>query len=93
MISEESCDTEDWSNDAEITGIHYILKYIKQKNIILNSNTGNVTVLFCIFDQINEGLMSKRHAMFENINIVMFPHFWAVLYFCMITERASQLQL
>ncbi len=33
MISEGSCDTEDWSNDAEnsalITGIHYILQYIK----------------------------------------------------------------
>jgi len=33
MISEGSCDTEDCSNDAEnsalITGINYILKYIK----------------------------------------------------------------
>ncbi len=33
MISEGSCDTEDWSNDAEnlalITEINYILKYIK----------------------------------------------------------------
>ncbi len=32
MISEGSCDTEDWSNDAEnsalITEINYILKYI-----------------------------------------------------------------
>ncbi len=32
MISEESCDTEDWSNDAEnqlcITLINYILQYI-----------------------------------------------------------------
>jgi len=32
MISEGSCDTEDWSNDAEnsalITEIHSILKYI-----------------------------------------------------------------
>jgi len=32
MISEGSCDTEYWSNDAEysalITGIHYILLYI-----------------------------------------------------------------
>ncbi len=31
MISEGSCDTEDWSNDAEntacFTGINYILKY------------------------------------------------------------------
>ncbi len=33
MISEASCDTEDWSNDAEnsalITGINYILKCIE----------------------------------------------------------------
>jgi len=32
MISETSCDTEDWSNDAEnsalITGINYTLLYI-----------------------------------------------------------------
>ncbi len=36
MISEGSCDTEDWSNDAEnsalITEINYILKYIKIGN-------------------------------------------------------------
>ncbi len=39
MISEGSCDTEDWSNDAEnsalITGINYILKYINIENIYL----------------------------------------------------------
>ncbi len=39
MISEGSCDTEDWSNDAEnsalITGINYILTYIKMENIYL----------------------------------------------------------
>ncbi len=38
MISEGSCDTEDWSNDAEnvfqlyITGINYILQYIQIEN-------------------------------------------------------------
>ncbi len=36
MISKGSCDTEDWSNDAEnfasITEINYILKYIKIDN-------------------------------------------------------------
>ncbi len=36
MISEESCDTEDWSNDAEnsalITGMNYILKYVQIEN-------------------------------------------------------------
>jgi len=40
MISEGSCDTEDCSNDAEnsalITGINYILKYIKIENICFN---------------------------------------------------------
>ncbi len=33
MISEGSCDTEDWSNDAEnsalITEINYIIQYIQ----------------------------------------------------------------
>ncbi len=36
MISEGSCDTEDWSNDAENSAllyrIYYIFKYIKIKN-------------------------------------------------------------
>ncbi len=36
MISEGSCDTEDWSNDAEnsalITGINYILTRIQIEN-------------------------------------------------------------
>ncbi len=38
MISEGSCDTEDWSNDAKnsalITEKIYILKYIKIENKI-----------------------------------------------------------
>ncbi len=46
MISEGSCDTEDWSNDAEnsalITGINYILQYITIEN--------NITV----YEQINK---------------------------------------
>ncbi len=36
MISEGSCDTEDWRKNAEISalnkGINYILKYIKIEN-------------------------------------------------------------
>ncbi len=36
MISEGSCDSEDWSNDAEnsalITEINYILKHIQIEN-------------------------------------------------------------
>ncbi len=32
MISEGSCDTEDWSIHAENSGINYILNYIKIEN-------------------------------------------------------------
>jgi len=39
LISEGSCDTEDWSNDAEntalITGINYILKHIQNSYFII----------------------------------------------------------
>ncbi len=42
MISEGSCDTEDWSNDAEntdlITGINYIWTYIQIETLILSCN-------------------------------------------------------
>ncbi len=37
MISEESCHTEDWSNDGEnvaIIEIIYILKYIELNNLL-----------------------------------------------------------
>ncbi len=37
MISERSCDTEDWSNDAD-AGINGTLKYITIENVILNLN-------------------------------------------------------
>ncbi len=36
MISDESCSTEGWSNGSfAITGINYILKYIKIENVKL----------------------------------------------------------
>ncbi len=64
MISEGSCDTENWSNDAENTAlpsekIHLILKYIKIEkscNII-----SQYYCLHCIFDQINADLVSIRY--------------------------------
>ncbi len=48
MISEGSCDTEDWSNDAEntalITEINYILKYIQIEN---SSMYNNISQYYC----------------------------------------------
>ncbi len=53
-----SCDTEDWSNDAEntalITEINYSL--LSQKAVILNSN--NISQFYCIFNQINAALVN-----------------------------------
>ncbi len=55
MISEGSCDTEYWSNDAEnkalITGINYILKYINIEKYC--NNISQCHRLFYIYDQIN----------------------------------------
>jgi len=57
VISKGSCDTEGWSNDAEnsalITGINYILI---EKMFTLY----NITLYYCIFDQVNAGLVSRR---------------------------------
>ncbi len=40
MISEGSCDIEDWSNDAENTALHHMNKWffflIKKETVILN---------------------------------------------------------
>ncbi len=68
MISDGSCDTEDWVMMLKIQlwimGINYILKYSKiekKKNIILNWIIfHNITVFLCIVDQINPDLMSIR---------------------------------
>ncbi len=51
IISEGSCDTEDWSNDAEnvITAINYILRYItiiKKKYIYRIDNISQYDSLF-----------------------------------------------
>ncbi len=56
MISEGSCDSEDWSNDAEnsalITETNYILKYIKIETLILNCNISqNYSFFRCSLDK------------------------------------------
>ncbi len=58
-IPEGSCDTEDWSNDAENSAleIDYILEYIQMEN----SLNCKITYYFAeFFDQINSALVSIR---------------------------------
>ncbi len=59
MISEGSCDTEDWRNDAEnsalITEINYIFNYIKIANSyskLIISNNLTALLFYSVFDQI-----------------------------------------
>ncbi len=84
MISERSCDTEDLSNDAEnsalITEINYILKYIKIETVILNCNNISQNIFFCIFDQIDTALMSRRNFFKKTLKILLIPNFWAAVY-------------
>ncbi len=52
MISEGSCDTEDWSNDAEKSALpsHDILEYIKIENIYFKGTILPMSLLrFCAF--------------------------------------------
>ncbi len=77
MISEGSCDTEDWSNDAEnsalITEIN--LKYIQI--VILNSkNISQYYCFYCILDKINAGLVSRREFFKKkNLNLTKSKYF------------------
>ncbi len=63
MISEESCDTEDWNIDAENSAnlCNKCLKYIQIETVIVICN--NISQLYCfysIFDQINAALVNKK---------------------------------
>ncbi len=51
MISEGSCDTEDWNNDVENLWINYFLKYIKIETVILNCN--NILQYYCFINAKN----------------------------------------
>ncbi len=63
MVSEGSCDPEDWSNDAENTALHHRNKL--HFNILISTykkkylNCNNIHN-FDPIDQINAALMSRR---------------------------------
>ncbi len=56
MISEGSCDTEDWSNDAENSALLHRISY----SILCILQYIVVFCIFCNFNQINAALLSIR---------------------------------
>ncbi len=78
MISEGSCDTEDWSNDAEISVLHHRNKL----NVITYSSKKYFTILvfYGIFDQTNAAYVSIIDRLF-NCCIHVVYHFKLNVYF------------
>jgi len=66
MISLKSCDTKDWSTDAENSALpSQEKKYIEKTLVILNSNnTSQYYCFYCICDQLNE-FFQKHKSSFE----------------------------
>ncbi len=59
MISEESCDTEDWNIDAE-NSANKCLKYIQIETVIvICNNISEFDSFYSIYDQINAALVNK----------------------------------
>ncbi len=91
MISDRSCDTEDWSNACwkfRNTEINDILTYIHTEN---SSNICNNSqyYCFCIFDHINTALVSKRNLFqkllnlfqtFDFINIYVYSNLYKLIF-------------
>ncbi len=71
MIFEGSCDTEDWSNDAENSALITVLHFTKYSNrkqffwivIIFHNITFFFVCFFTVFTfkQINAAMVSRRH--------------------------------
>ncbi len=67
-----SCDTEDWSNKAENTVLHHRNKLhfnicSHRTYVIWNCyNISHYYVFYCIFDQINAALVSRRYLFLRN---------------------------
>ncbi len=72
-----SCDTEDWSNDAEntalITGINYILTYIHIENSYFKLESYFTILQFLLYFWSNKCSFGD---LFQNLT----TNFWAVVY-------------
>ncbi len=79
MISEGSCDTEDWSNDAENSALHHrntlYLKEYSNRKLFYCNNISWYYWFFCIFDQINAALVSITTSL-KTLKILLIPNLW-----------------
>ncbi len=69
LISEESCDTDDWKNDAENSAWYHRNKckfkiYYLENNYFKLQNYSIILLFYCTFDQINAALLCIRNNFF-----------------------------
>ncbi len=79
MISEGSCDTEDWSNDAGNSALHHRNNYILKCIVIENSciDISQYYSFYCDFDQIN--VVFVRDFFQKHLQITWTPNIWTVV--------------
>ncbi len=59
MISERSCNTEYWSNDAGNAALHY-------KKCNFNCSNFTILIIYCIYDQRNTAFGDHKRLLSEN---------------------------
>ncbi len=85
MISEGSCETEAWSNEAENSALHHMNKlhfkniYKIKKTVILNCCNISHYYCFVFIDQINGPLVCIKCVLKNIKKILMIPIFWPVV--------------
>ncbi len=86
MISEGSCDSENWSNDAG----HSVLNHRNKLHFKIYSHRKKlfwIVIIFiqyycfyCIFDQINIPLVSRRDFIQKHKKFWLAPNLWMIVY-------------
>ncbi len=79
-------------NDYSITGINYILKYIQIQNRSLKCNISQFYCFYCIFNQINAALKSRRDFFQKHKNLI-YPKLWMIVIFVYMYEVRAEIVL
>ncbi len=88
MISEGSCDSEDWSNDAENTSLHrknewHFSMYKNKKQLFENIILFHNNAVFAVFFSLSNECSLGKHDTFLSKTLQNYifynPNFWTVV--------------
>ncbi len=96
MISEGSCDTEDWSNDAENSALHHRNKlhltlYYTIENSCFKLQSFFTILLYLLHFWSNTCSLDEHKKRFEkHLKILQMTNFWIVLYAIMVKKNSLE---